>query len=162
MELTNPIIIWAIVGLFLMLAELVIPGGIVFFLGAAGILVATGLQFGFIEGWVEALTTWFVASLVLLLSFRNLMQKMVGGEISHGNTEEEMDIYGKVAKVVQTIGPGEDAGRIDFQGSSWTAKSDGQIIEKGELVKVISHQNISVLVEPLSDVEKFELNKNRN
>lgn len=159
MEISNPIVIWALLGLFLMLAELVIPGGIVFFLGAAGILVAAGLQLGILEGLVEALTAWFVLSLVLLLSFRNLMQKMVGGDVSHGNTEEEMDIYGKVAKVVQTIGPGEDAGRIDFQGSSWSAKSDGQVIEAGELVKVISHQNISVLVEPLSDIEKIEFTK---
>jgi len=156
MDFTNPIAVWAALGLFLMFAELVIPGGIVFFLGAAGIVVATGLQFGLIEGWIEALTTWFVSSLILLMSFRNVMQKMVGGETTLGNTNEEMDIYGKIARVVEPIGPGEDLGRIEFQGTTWPAKSDGSEIPVGESVKIISHQNISVLVERLSEAELFE------
>jgi len=48
--------IWLVFGLVLMGLELVIPGLVVVFLGAAALLVAGGLGLGLISGWVVALT----------------------------------------------------------------------------------------------------------
>jgi membrane protein implicated in regulation of membrane protease activity len=146
-DLAGPVSIWALVGVILMAAELIIPGGIVIFLGGACLIVALGLQLGFISGWMVAMTVWFITSIVLLLSFRNVTQKLVGGDVSKANTEEDMEIYGKNAKVIETIGPGEKTGRIEFQDTTWLALADGGVIEPGETVTIICHDNISLVVE---------------
>lgn len=93
------------------------------------------------------MTLWFISSVVLLMSMRGMVQKMVGGETSVANTEEDMDIYGKTAKVIETIGPGEKSGRIEFQDTSWQAIADGSIIEAGATVTILCHENISLVVE---------------
>jgi membrane protein implicated in regulation of membrane protease activity len=149
-DLTTEVLIWALSGLALMAAELIIPGGIVVFLGAACLLVAGAWQLGFIDGWANALTLWFISSIVLLLVFRNITQKLVGGEIAVANTDQDLDIYGQQAIVTETIGPGEKPGRIEFQGSSWMAIADGSEIAAGETVTMICHENISLVVEKIS------------
>lgn len=143
----DAVVIWGSLGILLMLAELIIPGGIVVFLGLGGIIVAGSIQFGFIDNWVHALTLWFISSLVLLISFRNITQKLVGGDESIDNTDEELDLYGKKVRVTETIGPGEQLGRVEFQGTSWTALGDGSTIEAGSTAKIICRENISLVVE---------------
>lgn len=151
-DLAGPVSIWAMVGVILMAVELIIPGGIVFFLGGACLIVAGAWQLDLIQSWVSAMTLWFISSLVLLLSFRNVIQKMVGGDVSKANTEEDMEIYGKTAKVIETIGPGQKTGRIEFQDSSWMAMADGSVIEPGETVTIICHENISLVVEKTTPI----------
>lgn len=146
-ELNDPIVIWTLVAIVLMVLELVIPGGIVVFLGIAALVVAGAQWLSVIEGWVQALTLWFIASMVLLVAFRNVTQKLVGGEITKSNTEQDIEIYGKTATVIETIGPGQKTGRIEFQDSSWMALSDGSEIETGATVTIICHDNISLVVE---------------
>jgi membrane-bound ClpP family serine protease len=45
---------WLIGGAVLMLLELVVPGGIVFFLGLGAMLVALFVQLGLLDGWMQA------------------------------------------------------------------------------------------------------------
>ncbi|MDB2386363.1 NfeD family protein [Shewanella sp.] len=148
MTLSNPIFIWASIGLLLMIAELILPGGIVILLGAACLLVAGALTTGLIEGIVQSLTLWFISSMVLLLLFRQLTQKLVGGEAHVDNTDEDLDLYDQTAMVKQTIGPGQQRGRVEFQGSEWPALGDGSTIAAGEEVRVICRDNIALVVEP--------------
>ena len=101
MEFSNLIVIWSIIGIILMLAELVIPGGIVVLLGAACLVVAGALGIGLVEGLVQSLTLWFMSAIVLLLAFRQVTQKLVGGDSHVDNTDEELDIYNQIARVKQ-------------------------------------------------------------
>ena len=150
LDLTTPVLMWALAGLILMVAELVIPGGIVLFLGAACLIVAGSWQLAFIDSWVGAMTLWFISSMILLLAFRNVVQKMVGGDVSVANTDEGVDIYGEKAVVTETIGPGDKSGRIEFQDSSWMAVADGSTIDIGENVTIVCQENISLVVEKSS------------
>lgn len=147
LDLTSPVLIWAISGLVLMLAELIIPGGIVIFLGAASLLVAAAWQLAFIDNWTHALTLWFISSITLLLAFRNVTQKLVGGDTSIADTEKDADIYGKEATVTDTIGPGEKTGRVSFQDTTWEALADGSVIEAGQTVTIVCRDNIALIVE---------------
>lgn len=149
MEFSNPIIIWASIGVLLMLAEIILPGGIVILLGAACLVVAAALGIGLVEGIVQSLTLWFIASMVLLLLFRQVTQKLVGGDAHVANTDEELDIYGQLAVVKQTIGPAQKVGRIEFQGCEWSALGDGTEIVAGSQVKIICRDNIALVVEPI-------------
>lgn len=149
MEITTEVLTWGSIGLILMFAEFIIPGGIVVFLGLAAVLVSASLQLGIIDSWVHAFTLWFVLALSLLLIFRNVGQKLVGGDSSIGNTDEELDVYGSEVEVIETIGPGNRQGRIIFQGSSWSALGDGSEIEAGAKAKIICRENISFVVEKI-------------
>lgn len=156
MEFSNPILIWACIGIILMLAEIILPGGIVILLGAACLVVAGALTIGLVEGVIQSLTLWFIASMVLLLAFRQVTQKLVGGDAHVDNTDEELDIYNQLATVKQTIGPAQELGRIEFQGSEWPALGDGSEIVAGSQVRIICRDNIALVVEPiLTDSERF-------
>ncbi|WP_416676435.1 NfeD family protein [Egbenema bharatensis] len=53
------------------------------------------------------------------------------------------------ATVEETIRPNH-SGRVRFQGSWWFARCQADVtIEPGEEVKVIGHQGITLLVEPM-------------
>ncbi|WP_037469374.1 NfeD family protein [Shewanella marina] len=145
----NSSLIWAALGVLLMLAEIIIPGGIVIFLGIAAILVAGLLFIGIISGLPQSLICWFILSIVLLLVFRQVTQKLIGGDQHIDNTDEELDIYNQIAVVKEAIGPGQQMGRIEFMGSQWSAKADGSIIAVGQKVRVICRDNIGLIVEPI-------------
>ena len=151
--MSDPAVVWAVIGLFLILAEIILPGGIVILLGAACIVVSSLLWGGIVEGISQSLTVWFITSIVLLLGFRGLTQKLIGGDSHIDNTDEAIDLYGQVAEVKESIGPGEKQGRIHFQGSDWPAVADGTVIETGEIVRIICQQNIAFVVERNEDKE---------
>lgn len=138
---------WAIAGLILMAAEAIIPGGIVIFLGIGALIVSASLFMGLITTWVGALTLWFIASLILLILFRNVAQNMVGGESHIDDTDEDAHLYGKQATVIETIGPATHAGRVQYQDSTWPAIADGSTIGPGAQVRIICRDNISLVVE---------------
>ncbi|WP_434953030.1 NfeD family protein [Shewanella sp. HL-SH4] len=148
MTFSDPISIWVILGIVLMLAEIIIPGGIVILLGSSCLLVALALAVGIIEGISQSLTLWFIASMVMLLSFRHVTQKLVGGDSHVGNTDEELDLYNQVAIVKEPIGPGQQTGRVSCLGSDWTALGDGTEIQSGTKVRIICRDNIALVVEP--------------
>ena len=52
---------WVIVGVLFVLAELVVPGGIIVFLGLGGFVVAAALFAGLIDTWFDAVTLFFVS-----------------------------------------------------------------------------------------------------
>ncbi|GLS83451.1 NfeD family protein [Paraferrimonas haliotis] len=145
---SNPAVVWVVVGILMMLAELIIPGGVIFFLGLSALLVGGLIGLGLISSWVIAVTVWFILSIVLTLSLRQLVQKHFGGDISHQNTDEEFSLHGQTADVIEPIGPGQSQGRVRFQGTTWTAVSDGREIAVGEEVVVVCRENIGLLVEP--------------
>lgn len=147
MTLSNPVSIWLIIGIVLMLAELIIPGGIVFFIGLSALLTGGAWFVGLVSTWVNALVLFFIATMVLIFAFRGITQKLVGGDYHVANTDENLDIYGKKVKVVSKIGPGKAEGRVEFQGTQWNAISDGSEIDTGEEVTIVCHENISLLVE---------------
>ncbi|GLP95893.1 NfeD family protein [Paraferrimonas sedimenticola] len=144
----NPSVVWVVAGILMMLAELLIPGGVVFFLGLSALLVGGMIGLGLITSWTIAFTLWFILSIVLTLSLRQMVQKHFGGDISHQNTDEELSLSGQSAEVIEAIGPGQVQGRVRFQGTTWTAVSDGREIEVGQEVVIICRENIGLLVEP--------------
>ena len=73
MDLFVNSLFWVIAGSALVVAELIIPGGIVVFLGIACLMVAGALWLGFISTWVGSLTLFFIASLTLILLLRSLL-----------------------------------------------------------------------------------------
>ncbi|MBV7316959.1 NfeD family protein [Shewanella sp. NIFS-20-20] len=145
--------IWMGVGIGLILAEIIVPGGIVILLGLACLIVAAAVWLGLVVGLAPSFTLWFIVSIVLLLGFRQVTQQWIGGDAHVDNTDEALDIYNQLAEVIATIGPGESQGRIEFQGSQWPALGDGSEITVGTKVRVICRENIALVVEPVTTTE---------
>ncbi len=158
MDLLLNVWFWIILAAVFIVAELVIPGGIIIFLGIAGLIVAISMQLGFVASWANALTLWFISSLVLVVLLRGIAQKMVGGDSSVANTDEDVDAMGEIVEVVKTIGPGEAKGRVVFRDIRWNAVSDGSEIPAGEKAKIVYRDNITLVVEKITSEKQMDIN----
>lgn len=142
--------IWFIAGALLMAAELLLPGGIVFFLGLGAAFVSLLLYTGILEGWLQAFTAWFIGSLVLVFGLRGIVQKLVPAVVERGKTDEDLDAYNQHAEVCERI-PAGDEGRIIFRGSTWPAKgyAANKALEVGTVVRIVFRDNLVWIVEPI-------------
>ena len=144
--LTDPTY-WFIAGVLLVLAELIIPGGIVVFLGLGCLIVALAAYFGLVGTWMGACTLFFISSIAMILLLRQFAVKFVEGDSSQGNTDELLDDLGELAVVVETIGPGNKQGRIAFRGTQWQALGDGSELPIDAQVQIVSRENVNYIVE---------------
>ncbi len=138
---------WLILAVLFSLAEIFIPGGILLNLGLASLIVSLGVKFELLDTWVLTLTTWFISASILLFVIYFFSERYFNDEKTIENVYGEVDIYGKKVLVTEQIGPGINAGRVKFQGTTWTALSDGSQIEAGSHVTIVCKDNISLIVE---------------
>ena len=141
---------WVIVAVVLSLAEIIVPGGILLNLGIASIFVALGIKFAILDTWVMVLTVWFIVATFLLFFLNFFTNKFFGGKQLVENVDEELDLFGKEVLVIENIGPGTQKGRVEFQGTTWSALGDGSEIKAGKHAKIICKENISLVVEQVS------------
>jgi membrane protein implicated in regulation of membrane protease activity len=138
---------WLGVGIALILSEIIIPGGIVIFMGAAALVVAALLYTGMFTGWLPAIVAWLIFSLVFILALRRYLTKLIEGDSRRSNTDEDLDAIGTIVEVVETIGPGDHLGRISFRGTTWGASARGATFATGSKVKIVQRDNINWIVE---------------
>ncbi len=146
----SPALIWFLIGVAFLFAELFIPGFILIFFTAgcwtAGIAVwATDIELSI------QIIIFSISSLVLLFSLRKYSIK-----IFKGNTRDNLDDQyadskiGKTGIVTKTLTP-SIAGEIKVAGSFWRAISDTNI-EQGQSVLIISQEaedGLTFKVKPL-------------
>lgn len=140
---------WIVLAILFSCLEIFIPGGILLNLGIASLLVAIGVQQKYLDTWTLTLTTWFICATCLLFVLYFFTEKFFKGEQTIGNVYEELDIFGQEVIVTENIGPGTHAGRVNFQGTTWTALSDGSEITAGTQATIVCKDNISLVVEPI-------------
>ena len=145
---------WLVIGALLMLSELILPGGIVFFLGAACLIVAAAITLGLVTTWVSAVTLFLISSLVMIIALRALVSRFVEGDSTIANTEELLDEVDELVDVIETIGPADHAGVVKFHGTKWQALGEGEEIPAGSTARIVSRENISLLVVPADPMEK--------
>ena len=137
---------WIVAGAFMILLEVFLPGMVLGFLGSSALIVAALVWLGWIDTWISALTTWFILSLVLLLSLRGLFLRFVGGRSERQSTDEEEDAYGTIVDVVERITP-DRAGRIHYRDATWQAICYDRTIEAGEKAMLAYRENLAWVVE---------------
>ncbi len=140
---------WIVLAILFSCLEIFVPGGILLNLGIASLLVAIGVQLQLLNTWAVTLTAWFIFASILLFVLYFFTEKFFKGEQTIGNVYEELDIYGKKVIVTENIGPGTHAGRVKYQGTTWTALSDGTEITAGKQATIVCKDNISLVVEPI-------------
>ncbi len=148
----SPALIWFLVGVGFILAELAMPGLILIFFGM-GCWVASlfTLLFGPELEW--QLAVFLAASLALLFTLRKYFTRTFGGRRKAGADRELDDrVIGKPAEVTADIGA-HSAGEIKFRGSFWRAVSDTPLAA-GEAVIIIgaeTEDKLTYRVKPAGD-----------
>ena len=143
---------WIVVGAVLLVLELIVPGMVLVFLGAGALLVALLVWLGLIQTWVASITTWFIASLVLLLVLRGFFQRFMSGEAEAQSTDEDFAAYGEVVDVVEAIGPDKE-GRIRYRGTTWQATCYDHTLEAGSKAQIVYRESLVWIVEPANPLD---------
>ena len=134
---------------FLVLAEFIIPGLVVMFVGMGAGTVAVFMHYGLIDGIIQQFLVWFASSLIYIFSLRLVVMHYYPSDQVQYNIDEDLDVKGQEAEVVKTI-PKDGVGRISHSDSSWNAKSeDGSEIKSGQKVEIVSRDNITWIVKKI-------------
>lgn len=141
----NPSTVWFIIGLILVLAEFLIPGLIILFFGLGAWLtsLATGIFEISINGQI---IIFLITSVALLLVLRKYLKNKFFKEKTNSEVSLEDEFINKTAQAETNFESGR--GKVLFKGTRWNAVSDEKI-KKGDFVKIVSKESITLNVKPL-------------
>ncbi len=146
----DPVLIWFLVGLALILAEFMIPGVILIFFGVGAWLTALTAWLGMTPGWTSQLLAFAISSVVMLVLLRRWFRTKFFGYVEGGqNSEDNLDdLAGHEVVVSQDIQPGE-TGKVEYKGAAWSARSDVPL-SAGEPAVITRTEGITLIVRPRS------------
>lgn len=136
-------------GIFLMLLETVVPGGVSLFLGLSGLITGGLRWFGILSDPATSMLVWLFTSIVLILAMRPLFMKYWGGETSYKPADEDLEAMDQIVEVTESANAFDNSGRIKFQGISWQARTLEGTIEEGEKAVIKYRDNVTWIIEPL-------------
>ena len=141
--------LWLSSGIFLTAIEFLVPGLVMVFVGLGSLTVALGMHLGYIDEIVQQFITFFISSIIYLLTLRFLVLRFVPSVNRKENIDEDEEVMGSIVELVADINSGE-FGRVEHSGSTWQARAEGdQTILKGEQVKIIGRDNITWIVQKI-------------
>ena len=141
-------LIWISLGIALILLELVVPGGILGFIGAAAVLTGVLIYLGHLSGAVEIMMTFFVSSILFIMVLRTALMKLFPSESKVENTDETEAAVGKIVAVIEKISPYR-RGRIKYLDVSWEAQAEVEI-EEGQQAVIIGRDGNCWIVKSLN------------
>jgi membrane protein implicated in regulation of membrane protease activity len=137
----SPVIVWAIIGVFLIIIELMSVTFVFAFFGVGALIVSLTAWAGITPALDGQFVVFSVSSLLLMLAFRKTAKKLFFG--SH---DKAPDYKGQKVKVVKAI-PAGGEGAISYRGSEWIAFSESSdTISEGSAVEIISLDGIRAKV----------------
>lgn len=141
----RPDLFWFLLGLFLLLLELVLPGFVVIFFGL-GAWVTALICLVANPGLDLQIIIFTLTSFLSLLFLRRLLRKrFFKGETNSPATLEE-EFLNKQAVALTDINKGEK-GKVEFKGAPWEACAEADI-KKGETVIITGKESITLNVKP--------------
>lgn len=136
-------LIWFLIGVGFLIAEMVVPGFILIFFTAGSWIVATTVFFLPGLELTTQIIIFMISSLVLLFALRRYGLKTFKGD-SKGGVDDEFSKVGQKAVVTEAIDQG-GYGEIQLDGTFWRATADVSI-EKGQRVIVEGEESNNGLV----------------
>ncbi len=138
-------LLWAILGLVLILSEFIVPEFVIFFFGLGALLnsLLTAIFPGLAASIPLQVITWLGLSAVSLFSLRKYLSKWFRGR--KFEEDDQADWIGRAAKVTEEIAP-DKPGRISLNGTTWVAESFDETFKPGERVEVIQREGTRFLV----------------
>jgi len=145
----NPLLIWFLIGLALVLSEFIIPGVILVFFGMGAWTAAVTSWLGLTAGWTSQLLVFAISSVIYLVLLRRWFQaRFIGFEGDRQNPTDNIDEFqGQIVTVIEDIDPEKGSGKVEFKGASWAARSE-TIISTQQRARVTGVDSITLIVEP--------------
>ena len=149
----SPELVWLFAGIFLIFVEFFIPGVVIVFFGvgalitAFAIMITDALSIHF--SMTLQMAVFLVSSLGFMLLLRNKLKATFLGKAMDDGEQRTFNVeIGKMVPVVELIEPGEVGGRVRYQGTLWSARSDKRHMP-GESVVIVGCDNLTLIVENL-------------
>lgn len=140
--LSDPAVIWFLVGLGLLLLELVLPGLVILFFGAGAWVTALVCAITDINlNW--QILIFLIASLLGLVLLRKYLKKRFFGRSDKEIDDQLEEFIGRKAKAVTDFQDG--TGKVEFKGTRWTATS-AEPVSKGDWVIIQSKDSLILKV----------------
>lgn len=135
---------WMVIGSILLGAELAVIEAEFFlvFLGVSAVLTGVGVL---LAPGLPVWSQWIGFASISLLSMV-FFRKRVYGKLRPEVPDLPHDMAGDRVRVDQALAPGETC-RIEYRGSTWTARNEGQgRIEAGAQARILGTQGITVQI----------------
>ena len=144
----NPILIWFLAGLALVLFEFTVPGVILVFFGLGAWITSLTTWVGLTDGWTSQLLTFSVSSVLLLVLLRQWFRAKFFGHLTGGQDPlENLDEFkGQVVIVTADIDPAR-GGKVEYKGADWSAQCD-TALPAGARAVIQSVDGITLVVSP--------------
>ncbi len=141
--------IWLSFGAFCIIAEILIPGLVMVFVGLGALTVALGIQLGHLGPLSSQFVTFFASSMIYLFTLRLFFLRFVPTNAKKESVDEDAQTIGQIVQIVETI-PAGGTGRVEYSDSSWQAESNSdEKLLSGEQVKIVGRHNITWIVEKI-------------
>ncbi|MCK9995974.1 MAG: NfeD family protein [Candidatus Krumholzibacteria bacterium] len=144
----NPVLIWFLAGLALIIFEFTLPGVILVFFGIGAWITALTTWMGLTNGWTSQLLVFAVSSVLMLVFLRRWFRARFFGHSSEVQDPlENLDEFrNQVVIVTEDIDP-ESGGKVEFKGADWSARCD-TALSVGSRAVIQSVDGITLLVRP--------------
>ena len=142
--LSDPAVIWFLIGLGLLLLELVLPGLVILFFGAGAWVTALVCAITDINLNIQILI-FLLASLLGLVLLRKYLKNRFFSKKDEEAQDQLEEFIGKKARAVDAFSKGE--GKVEFKGTRWSARSSEPVSE-GQWVTIISKDGLTLNVKP--------------
>ena len=134
--------IWILLGLVLLLAELITPGGFyILFFGIGAIVV------GVLAAFEGAGPTWFqfiLFPLVSVLSLWFFREKLLA--MTRGPSTDRVDIVGETAVMLEDLSV-NGVGKAELRGTPWNTRNiSGRPLVRGERCRVERVEGLTIFV----------------
>jgi membrane protein implicated in regulation of membrane protease activity len=156
MNLT-PELVWLFAGIFLIFTEFFIPGVVIVFFGVGALMTSFAILMT--DGVDMHLSLplqmliFLISSIGFMMLLRNKLKATFLGKALDDGEQRTFNIeVGKMVSVVELIEPGEIGGRVRYQGTLWSARSEHRHMP-GESVVIVGCDNLTLIVEPLKNKE---------
>ena len=144
--LSDPAVVWFLVGLGLLILELLIPGLVVLFFGVGAWVTALVCAIMDINlNW--QILIFLVASLMGLGLLRKYLKRRFFNRTDKEIDDQLEEFIGRKAKVIDDFKNG--SGKVEFKGTQWSARSK-EAVSKGDWVLIRSKEGLSFNVEKTS------------
>jgi len=141
--LSDPAVIWFLVGLGLLLLELVLPGLVILFFGVGAWVTALVCAITDINlNW--QILIFLVASLLGLVLLRKYLKNRFFGRTDKEIDDQLEEFIGREALAIDDFKDG--AGKVEFKGTRWTARCS-ESVSKGDWVIIRSKDSLTLNVE---------------
>jgi membrane protein implicated in regulation of membrane protease activity len=149
-ESLSPGLLWFLVGLVCVAAEILLPGFVIIFFGVGAWITAICCWTGLTGTFDGQLVVFLLSTLLSLVLFRKRGKKMFSGKVSSVlEPGDEMDDYrGQRATVVADIAPGTEGGRVEYHGTVWQAEAQVPLAA-GTAVRIVSREGLRFTVQPI-------------